>query len=136
MTSPSHPSPDEALIEELEKLWANKDSGLWSAQVEAKGRLLESVPRLLALARSASGLEAGLSICERHRDQLMRELADMQRELHAASEAKARLERLESALEFINDNYSGSIELRELCVLPDDVIAFATKLGWTGKAGA
>jgi len=46
-------------LEELQRLWDNRDKGLWSTQVETNQRLLYSVPALLALARSAS--EAKLS---------------------------------------------------------------------------
>jgi hypothetical protein len=145
MTDPSHPSPDEALIEELEKLheaattapWCEHPNGtsVWSGAeydnncMSANAHLLNASS--VRLAEKFGVADVALVVAMRNALPTLLALA------RSASEAKARLERLESALEFLDVHCRCDIvgQERALPINARNAIALAVELGWTGKAG-
>ena len=112
-----------------------------------------ALPELLSLARSASELQERLDkqissnlgfveqnakLIERNKTLGDLPLLDGRPDVVAlareASEAKARLERIESALEFLDNHYVGSLEVREIDMRADALLEMAAELGWKGRA--
>jgi hypothetical protein len=122
MTDPSQPLPDEALIDGLEKVWNNLQGERWNTEnaVALACVVKPQLPTLLALARSASKLQGERDRLHDDYWSLVRECDALARE---ASDAKARLERLESAVLYRSGEEAQEY-LREALVM-----------GWTGKAG-
>jgi hypothetical protein len=129
-TIPSHPLPDEALIEELEQAWNNLQGERWNTEnaVALACAVKPRLPQLLALARSASQLQGER---DRFHDDYWSRVRECDALAREASEAKARLERLTSAMAHIRASGHCGADIME----PEKVLAWATELGWTGKVG-
>jgi hypothetical protein len=126
MTDPQQAEPNVDFLDELEQLAKRAfedDPSPWCAKYDPETRrehLYDGSDHL---------------VVSRHSHKFIARLENALPQLLAlarsASEAKARLERLESALEFLHKNAACSTSDYE----PAALLLLAKQFGWTGKAG-
>ncbi len=118
------------LVQQLEALLSNATPGkwkLWGMSVMADQDGSSDVARAVKVANTFFSDERG---CPRTNDASL--IAETHNALPMVLSALRSCAELLAALSYINDGYTGQLELRETPLVPSELVRLAKAMGWKG----